>query len=173
MITKRPCWRGQSEKASRCLFHPFCFLPSLCLWRKSDSSSVCSARLSSRHPIIILSGARAGLIDAPLHCLPQAHDLTKTLSSSASFLSFSPLLKRDDFICRWGQFCFMAGGGGGGEKKAQWWGWYLFRKSVPGRKSECTCVFLQCCLRDLVCFTRGALVMAPAVCCPEKPPVSG
>lgn len=54
---------------------------------KSDSPSVFSTRASSRYLIIILSGARARLIDAPLHCLPQAHDLTKTLSSSAFFLS--------------------------------------------------------------------------------------
>ena len=46
------------------------------------SSSVFSARSSSRYLIIILSAARAGLIDVPLNCLLQADDLTKALCST-------------------------------------------------------------------------------------------
>lgn len=88
-----PVAKGRALLVSPSLF----FALSLPL-EKSDLSSVFSARSSSRHLIIILSGARARLIDAPLHCLPQVHDLTKTFSSSTSLLSFSPLLKRDDFI---------------------------------------------------------------------------
>lgn len=88
-----PFAKGRALLVSPSLF----FALSLPL-EKSDLSSVFSARSSSRHLIIILSGARARLIDAPLHCLPQVHDLTKTFSSSTSLLSFSPLLKRDDFI---------------------------------------------------------------------------
>lgn len=83
-----PVGKGRALLAS-----PFLFFTLSLPLRISDSSSIFSARFSSRHLIIILSGARARLIDAPLHCLPQAHDLTKTLSSSAFFLSFSPLLE--------------------------------------------------------------------------------
>lgn len=46
------------------------------------SSSVFSARSSSRYLIIILSAARAWLIDVPLNCLLQADDLTKALCST-------------------------------------------------------------------------------------------
>lgn len=51
----------------------------------------------------------------------------------------------------------------------------MFIKSVAGRKSECTCarVILDSVVEDHVCFTSGAPLMAPAVCSPEKPPVSG
>lgn len=45
-------------------------------------SSVFSARSNSRYLIIILSAARAQLIDVPLNCLLQARDLTKALSST-------------------------------------------------------------------------------------------
>lgn len=46
------------------------------------SSSVFSTRSSPRYLIIILSAARAWLIDVPLNCLLQADDLTKALCST-------------------------------------------------------------------------------------------
>jgi len=46
------------------------------------SLSVFSTRSSSCYLIIILSAARAWLIDVPLNCLLQADDLTKALCST-------------------------------------------------------------------------------------------
>lgn len=46
------------------------------------SLSVFSARSSSCYLIIILSAARAWLIDVPLNCLLQADDLTKAFCST-------------------------------------------------------------------------------------------
>lgn len=80
--------RHADRKGDELLFS-FC-LSSLSLFSLSPSVSgekwlslsVFSARSSSCYLIIILSAARAWLIDVPLNCLLQADDLTKAFCST-------------------------------------------------------------------------------------------
>lgn len=64
----------------------FLFVPtlslSLSLWVEVVLSSVFHTRSRPLYLIIILSAARAWLIDVPLNCLLQADDLTKALCST-------------------------------------------------------------------------------------------
>lgn len=81
--------KGDELLFSFCLSSPSLFTLSLSpslspsvSGEKWLSLSVFSARSSSCYLIIILSAARAWLIDVPLNCLLQADDLTKAFCST-------------------------------------------------------------------------------------------
>lgn len=142
----------------------FLFVLFLSLER-SGSSSVCGARSSSRYLIIILSEARARLIDVPLNCLQQADDLTKALASAWP-LCFLLLLKQDDFICclRW--LHFMGAAGGKSELCSWCSGLCVFKvfACVWGLKCKLRKHMYECVFLFNLCYLRADCVQLVSYC---------
>lgn len=85
-----PCWWKRWRATFSSSVCPLFPRASPVSGEKRLSSSVFGARSSSGYLIIILSAARASLIDVPFSCLLQAHDLTKALHSTWPLLFSSP-----------------------------------------------------------------------------------